>query len=258
MAVASSQAAFAAALFDPAAPVPAGLTTARGTPDAARFGVYRNNVLVALIGALEQRFPVTRRLVGDDFFRMMARDYIAVSKPASPLIFEYGDDFPDFAAAFEAARHLAYLGDVARLEAAWTRAYHAADVQPLELAALGAVAPEMLLGARLVAHPSVALIRSVHPAGSIWEAHQHETVAKPAHWRPEAILVLRPGPDVQVRIVPRQDAGFAEALLAGRPIGEAAELSAGDASFDFGSAIVGLVTLGAFARLDLDPERMPQ
>ena len=30
----------------------------RGSPDAARFDVYRNNVMVSLIGALEQKFPV--------------------------------------------------------------------------------------------------------------------------------------------------------------------------------------------------------
>ncbi len=36
---------------------------------ARRFAVYRNNVAVGLIRALEARFPVTRRLVGDAFFR---------------------------------------------------------------------------------------------------------------------------------------------------------------------------------------------
>ena len=46
MAHAVTQTAFAEALLDPAAPVPAGITTARGAPDATRFAVYRNNVIV--------------------------------------------------------------------------------------------------------------------------------------------------------------------------------------------------------------------
>ena len=37
-----------------------------GAPDARRFAVYRNNVAVGLIGALEARYPVSRRIAGDD------------------------------------------------------------------------------------------------------------------------------------------------------------------------------------------------
>ena len=57
-------AAFAAALADPAAPPPAGALGRLGVPDSRRFSVYRNNVAVGLIGALEARYPVARRIVG--------------------------------------------------------------------------------------------------------------------------------------------------------------------------------------------------
>ena len=88
------QAQFAAALFNPHQ-MPPGLTTARGEADPTRFAVYRNNVVVALIKALESRFPVTRRIVGDGFFRAMAHAFIMVHKPRSPLIFEYGEELPE-------------------------------------------------------------------------------------------------------------------------------------------------------------------
>ena len=91
----------------------------------------------ALIGAIEARYPVTRRLVGDEFFRAMARAYVAEEKPRSPVLIHYGADFPDFVARFEPAREIAYLADVARLENAWVEAYHAAEAAPLALAALG-------------------------------------------------------------------------------------------------------------------------
>jgi hypothetical protein len=61
--------AFAEALTDPKRAPPAGTMGREGGPDARRFAVYRNNVAVALIGAIEARYPVTRRLVGDAFFR---------------------------------------------------------------------------------------------------------------------------------------------------------------------------------------------
>ena len=251
---ASSQAEFATALFAPLAPVPAGITISRGEPDPARFNVYRNNVMVSLIGALEQRFPVTRKLVGDDFFRMMARAYIATSKPRSPLIWQYGENFPGFAAGFEAARDVAYLGNVAALEALWSRAYHAADAEPMPVAALAAVEAELLPSARFVPHPSAGLLCSPWPAGSIWEAHQHDPVASLSHAGPETVLVVRPDSEVQVHLLPAHDRDFAVALFAGRPIGEAASAAA-DERFDFGRAIVGLVSLGAFKTIEFDRER---
>ena len=55
---------FAAALDDPSAATPAMTRGRMGAPDGRRFAVYRNNVAVGLIGALEARYPVSRRIVG--------------------------------------------------------------------------------------------------------------------------------------------------------------------------------------------------
>ena len=65
--------------------------------------MYRNNVAVGLIGALEARFPVSRRIVGDDAFRAMARAFARARKPSSPVMIAYGWDFPEFAADFLAS-----------------------------------------------------------------------------------------------------------------------------------------------------------
>ena len=136
--------AFVEALADPSAPPPGQTRGREGRPDARRFAVYRNNVAVGLIASVEMRYPVTRRLVGDDFFRGLARAYIAGNKPRSPVLIHWGADFPAFVEAFEPAREIAYLADVARLENAWVEAYHAAEATPLGLAELAAVDPEQL------------------------------------------------------------------------------------------------------------------
>lgn len=255
---ATSQTAFAAALLHADRPVPDGITTARGAADAARFAVYRNNVFVGLTKALAQRFPVTERLVGSEFFVVMARAYAQDHKPASPLMIEYGGDFPDFIGTFQPARELAYLPDVARIEAAWTRAYNAADAVPLDLAVLGAVAPERLADVRLVPHPSAGLIRSEHPVGSIWGAHQLDMVTPVADWRAQAVLVVRPEMTVDVHILPPQDAVFATYLFSAATFGEAAEAAfAAAPEFDFGTALTGLASLGAFSALQQDEGNVP-
>ena len=244
---AATEAAFAAAILDPALPPPAGLTTARGVPDERRFAVYRNNVAVGLRKALATRFRVVERLVGEEFFALMARAYIAGARPASPLLFAYGDDLPDFIEGFEPAATVPYLADVARLEAAVTRAYHAEDAEPLAVAQLAALPPERLAEARLAPHPAATLVRSRFAVGSIWQAHQSETVAPVSAAAGETVLVVRPGFEVGVHILPERDSAFAAGLLGGVALGEAAaQALAADERFDFGGALVGLAGLGAF------------
>ncbi len=249
----ASQAAFAAALLDPRAATPDGVTTARGVADPARFAVYRNNVFVSLTGVLAKRFPVVRRLVGEEFFAGMARIYAGLQNPSSPLMFCYGDGFADFIAGFGPAEGLPYLADVARIEAAWTVAYHAADDNPFGIDELAALAPELLGDAKLAIHPAATIIRSRFPAGSIWEAHQGNVVAPMRSTNAETVLVVRPRQEVCVRILPEHDATFAEALFSGETLGRAAG-RAYQPDFDFGAALVGLVSLGAFAAMAQEEE----
>ena len=164
--------AFSAALVAPEAPPPAQTLGRVGRPDVKRFSVYRNNVAVGLIASLEARFPVTLRLVGAEFFRAMARAYFAAEKPRDAMLIRYGARFPDFAEAFEPARALAYLPDVARLENAWVESYHAAEAPALTLAELAGFPAERLAEARVSFHPSARLLRSSFPAASIWAAHR--------------------------------------------------------------------------------------
>jgi hypothetical protein len=236
---------FARALADPALPPPA----ATGRPDVRRFGVYRNNVAVGLIKSLEVRYPVTRRLVGDEFFRAMAGAYVARFKPQGAVLIHYGADFPDFVRGFAPARELTYLPDVAALENAWFEAYHAAEAEPLTLAALGLLPPERLEGLRFVFHPAARLLRFSEPAASIWAAHQGEGEPQPpARWAGEDALVTRPHAEVMVRALPEGGYAFFAALMRGAPLGEAAAplISAGG---DPGVHLVGLVEAGAAAAL---------
>ena len=240
---------FVAALTDPSMGPPSGTRGREGRPDARRFAVYRNNVAVGLIRSLEMRYPVTRRLVGDEFFRGLARGFIAGDKPRSPVLIHYGADFPDFIEAFGPARGVPYLADVARLETAGVSAYPAAAAAPLGLADLAAVDPERLGELRFVFHPAVRLLRLAHPAASIWAAHQGASEPRaPEHWRAEDAMITRPHADVDVRILPRGGYDFAAALLSGAALADAAAPLAAE-SLDPGPHLVGLVEAGAIANI---------
>ena len=237
--------AFVQALSDPASPPPPETLGREGRPDARRFAIYRNNVAVGLIAAIEARYPVVRRLVGDEFFRAMARAYVAGKKPRSAVLIHYGANFPDFIARFEPAIEIPYLADVARLENAWVEAYHSWDAAPLTLAALAAVDPAQFDALHFSPHPAARLLRFAHPAASIWAAHQGPGEPRPLEdWRAEDALVARPEADVTVRVLPPGGWAFATALFAGASLGEAAQAGEGE-GFDPGSHLVGLIEAGA-------------
>src|ERR1700743_1530152 len=123
--------AFASALMDPGSKTPAIVTGPRSKAAIKRYNVYRNNVMVSLVDALSEIYPAVQRITGVEFFRAMARTHIRAMPPASPLLFEYGRDFPAFIETYEYARAMPWLADTARIERAWLDAYHAADAEPL-------------------------------------------------------------------------------------------------------------------------------
>lgn len=239
---------FGAALLDADLPIPSGVVGPRGKAARKRFAVYRNNVTVGLVNALADIFPAVSRLVGEGFFRHMVRVYIAAEPPKSALLFEYGKGFAAFLEDFEPVAKLPYLPDVARLERAWLDAFHAADAKPLEPSVLAAIPPEYLGNLLFAPHPATRIIDSSFAAVSIFSASRANSALdqiKPL--TPEAGLITRPADEVHVRILPAGAASFFKSLIAGRPLGEAAqEILDQHPDFDLPSAIQAMLESGAF------------
>ncbi|HEX5802096.1 MAG TPA: DNA-binding domain-containing protein [Azospira sp.] len=255
---------FAAALLDPAPALPAGLRSWNGSDPAQRFGVHRNNVAVSLVEALADTFPVAQALVGADFFRAMAHEFVRRSPPASPVLAYYGADFPDFAAAFPPAATVPYLGDVARLEYARVLAFHAADAAPVAAVALAArlADPQALPGLCLQLSPSLRLLRSDWAIVSLWAAHQgpgrpDEALAAIDPAVAETALVVRCGLAVEVRALADGDSRFVEALLAGQALAAASAAAAAVPDFDLAAAFALLLRAQAITGIAADTGDTP-
>ncbi len=244
-------AAFAPALLDPDREVPGIVAGPRGKAAVQCYNVYRNNVTVSLINALAAIYPAVQRLTGPDFFRAMARFHIRETPPTSPLLFEYGRDFPDFIARYEHARVLPWLADIARIERAWLDSYHAADAQPLSPSALATVPPEHLSSVIFTVHPATRLVRSPFAAVTIFAANREGASADRIDGStPEDALVTRPDFDVLVRTLPPGGAVFLDGLMSGCMLAEAAAAALEEApSFDLATNIAGLFEAGAFISL---------
>jgi hypothetical protein len=237
------QQALGAALRDPAAPTPPVHT--RGLTAARRVAVYRNNSFVAQHGALAAIYPVTERLLGTECFAALAHHYLAAHPPRWADLRRLGRHLPGFCARRAEFAALPYLHDVARLERARHRAFHARDVPVLTAAALADVDPDTL---RLRAHPASALVVSRYPLRAIWEANQVGADGR-ADLRAGAqrVLVTRPGIEVQIRGLARTDATFARTLLHGATVPDAIACALRvDATFDPAASLPALIAAGAF------------
>jgi hypothetical protein len=247
----SYTAAFAAALIDPARETPAIVTGPAGKGAVKRYNVYRNNVTVSLIDALAAVYPAVQRITGVEFFRAMARFHIRAMPPTSPLLFEYGRDFPAFIEGYEHAQSMPWLADTARLERAWLDAYHAGDAMPLSAEVLGSVPPERLADVVFAAHPATRIVRSPFSVVTIFAANRgNEPVGRIDASVPEDALITRPDLDVVVRHLPPGGAVFLTSLMSGQSLGEAAA-SALQASpaFDVAANIAGMIEAGAFTAI---------
>lgn len=246
----SAQTDFSATLLAPTFACPPGLTTWNGSDPAKRFGVYRNNVLVSLVDALADCYPVLQALVGEEFFRTMAAEFARRSPPRSPVLAWYGDGFADFVASFAPAAGLPYLPDLARLEWLRVEAWHAADAKSLPMDELVALMDdeERLPGTRFTLHPALRAMTSTHPVVSLWAAHQADdqaaTLAGVDMNRSEAALLVRP--ELGVEIVPIESgaATFIEHLGAGATLAKA--ISASE-PFDLPATLGLLIGKGALA-----------
>ena len=185
----------------------------------------------------------------------MARFHVRATPPKSPLLFEYGREFPDIFAALRTCRVDAWLADVARIERAWLDAYHAADAEPLApqlLASIGTGAARR--NGTPPSHPASRIVRSPYQAVSIFASNcASGPVGRITATEPEDALMHPTG----ARGGHRQElfhsggAVFLTHLAMGEPLGAAAAAAlVASPTFDLGCSIAGMLQAGAFTAID--------
>ena len=225
---------FAAALLGTAA-VPGGLQ------------VYRNNVFTSLSEALAAVYPVVKRLVGEPFFNQLARRFIRHHPSRSGNLHDFGAGLPAFIATLAETRAVPYLPDVAALEWAYDRVFHAADAEPLDVRRLAERGPLEALTFRL--HPAVRLLASRYPVLAIWQANQQDQVATVdlaagGEW----LLVQRRSLERRIERLTPGEFALLRALTEGATLAEAcASAGAAETDIDLAAAMGRFVTQSIFA-----------
>lgn len=244
---------FAAALFDDADESIHAHIIADGLGAGARLGIYRNNLREGFIKALAIGFPVIERLVGADYFRQLALEFLREHPSRSGNLHHIGGPFSPFLKQKFAATQYPYLADVAALEWAWQQAQIAADANALSAEAFRDIDPADYERLTFEFHPACGFVQSAFPIVRIWRANQPETQSDEAidlDSGGDNVLVLRTPERVEFHSLPAARFALFEALSRDRSLGEALERAqALEADFDLGAALRHLIELRVLARL---------
>lgn len=226
--------------------------------NAKRLAVYANNLRASRMRAIEVAYPIIRKIVGEEFFNGLAREYAKRFDASDGDLNWYGDRFAQFVATFQHTRDLPYLPDVARMEWLAHRAYYAEDTTGFDVAQLGSIPTGRHADLVFTASRACALITSDYPLAAIWEAHRpRHTVPPPVDFAPgpHYALIYRPEFDVLVIALHAGEYGFLDTLVSGSNLGLALEralIDSGNAGFDVGAALGNAVARKALTTFRLE------
>lgn len=161
---------------------------------------YRGSLYGGLNQALAEIYPVCRQFVGEAFFSAMADRYISRYPSTVERLDDYGLEFAEFLACFEPVHTLPQLPTLARLEWAWHRAFHAADVAPFDFNAFAQACQHSSGGIQFQLAPELTLLMADYPVDLLWQWHQPgEAGEMPELVAVELPLVIfRPGAQVHI------------------------------------------------------------
>jgi hypothetical protein len=188
--------------------------------------IHRNTIWQAWLDGMADAYPICRRIIGDDAFFHAARSYLIKTPPESAVLKWIGTGFADHLAGMAELSALAYLPDLTRLERAWLEAFHAPDTPVLTPQEIADMPVERLLECAITLHPSVRLIASPYPIGTIYEVHETNAIDQPDFSvtlteGDTYLIVTRPGLDVKIHSVSGDCFKLGQWLEAGQSIGEA-------------------------------------
>lgn len=211
--------------------------------DSERFRVYQNNITVSVIDSLVDSFPALVHLLGENYFRAFAREFVQINPPRSPVMAEYGTQLPSYLEGFLPLEKLPYLADVARLELARIACFHAADSTTLPAEDVTSLTIDALLSASFVLNPSLRLLVSEHPVFKLWHSQIHDSrIPELADWRGQEVLCLRRKNVVITQQLQLGGVLFLKALMNGQTLEAAwAEASTENPAFDLTEAISCLI-----------------
>jgi hypothetical protein len=213
------------------------------------FAVYQRNLHGNFAQVLALEFPALQRLLGEQAFRALARDFQREHPSRSGNLHGIGAPLASFLRRRLAGSPRAWLADVAALEWAWEDAAVAADAgNRVDVAGFATLDPDAQMARRARLHPALRVLRSTAPVHTIWRDNLPDASGRIASMQSdyrlsldlggEAVVIERPDQQVEVTVVPDAEAAWLESLANGATQGDAIEHALTiDSRFDLAAAL---------------------
>jgi hypothetical protein len=186
-----------------------------------RLGAYTDGYPARLEEALAEAFPALRRVLGDEIFHGMVERYVPAAPAGIYNLNDVGAPLPAWLASDQVARAVPLAPDLARLELAVQRAFHATLLPPFDATPLASWGPEEWDGAIVRFQAGVALVRSAWPIHDVWQARTQPRDTSDLAAEPQNVVVARAGFRVTATLTAADEAMLLERLLAGERLGPA-------------------------------------
>lgn len=192
---------------------------------AQTWAIYRRNHRGSHIAALADTYGTVLAVVGEAYFRQLARRYVDVHPSTSGDLNDYGEHFADFLddllPSVPGGEQLPYLSDLARLDWAWFAVLRAPAAPDDGLAGLASWPAEQRGLARARPHPASRLLASDYPLYRIWRLANGAEAGVDLGVGAECVLISRPGGQVTVSLLSPAEDAFLRTWFAGHSLDEA-------------------------------------
>lgn len=186
------------------------------------FSIYRNNIRSALISTLQETYPLIVKLLGEDFFKVACREYIAQYPSRSSNLNDYGEYFSHFLAHYPPVKNLIYLVEVAEFEWICHRLYFAADHSGFDVSRLRPLVKDQYENIHFSLHPALVVKKFHYPMLDIIDLCNHRS-DKEVDITQGSINLIIARRDFEIKLIPIADADFQflNAIQEGATLGQA-------------------------------------
>ena len=205
-----------------------------GADPAARVAVYTEGYPARVTEALRESYPALANILGDGSLAGLSERYRRVLRGEPTNLNDVGADLPDFLRGDRLTERLAFLPELAALEWAVTRSFHAAACAPFDPVDCKSWSIEDWQRARIRFQPGLALLRSRWPLRALHATRNQDRdeIDVDLEQGGECVLVFRRGFEVAVEAVPPREADAIEAFRADSTLAEVSERLARDGALD--------------------------
>jgi len=206
-----------------------------GADPAARIAVYTDGYPARVTAALRETYPALANILGDGSLAALCDRYRGALRDEPENLNYVGAELPRFLRTDRLTEQLAFLPDLAELEWAVTRCFHAAAGAPFDATRCRRWSFDDWQRAQIRFQPGLALLRSRWPLRALHATRNEDRseIDVDLEQGGECVVVFRRGFEVAVEAAPPREADAIEAFQTGATLGEVSErLARADAGGD--------------------------